>query len=166
VRETHRGSHGSRSWSLSRSLPWSLPAFLLTAALLAGCGSDGSGDQDDPAPDAPEGAAGVYDTAVVLLNSTCEGIAVQDAATTVEQESGSDTVELTQAGTTYTAQLTDDGQFTSDPVEVPLGDQTQSLTLHGSFSDQGLRASVLAAVVGGAGGPCTYEVSWVGTRQP
>jgi hypothetical protein len=135
----------------------------VTAALLAGCGGGGD-DEDDPASGSAGGAAGVYDTTVVLLDSSCEGIVVQDAETTVEQGDG-DTVELTHDGTTYTAALGQDGQFTSDAVEVVVGDQTQSLTLHGSFSGQGFRASVLATVTGGASGPCGYEVNWVGTRQ-
>jgi len=102
---------------------------------------------------------------VALLDSSCEGIDVQDAETTVEQESGSDTVTLTHAGTTYTAVLADDDTFTADPVQVVVGEQTHSLVVHGSFSDQGFRASVLATVTGGAAGPCAYEVAWVGTRQ-
>ena len=102
---------------------------------------------------------------MALLNSTCEGIEEQDAETTVEQESGGDTIELTHAGTTYPARLAADGQFTSDAVEVVVGEQTHSLVVHGSFTGQGFRASVLATVTGGAAGPCTYEVAWVGTRQ-
>jgi hypothetical protein len=139
---------------------------LLAAALLTGCGGDDSGDDEgDASSPSNQGAAGVYDTSVTLLNSTCEGIEVQDAPTTVEQESGSDTIELTHAGTTYTAELAEDGQFTTDVVQVPVAEQTHSLTVHGSFSDQGFRASVLAEVTGGAAGPCGYEVAWVGTRQ-
>lgn len=110
--------------------------------------------------------AGEYDTTVTLLDSTCEGITVQDDPTTVEQEDGSDTIELTHAGTTYTAELADDGEFTTDAVSVEVGSATHSLTVHGSFTGAGFRASVLATVTGGAGGPCTYEVSWVGARQP
>ena len=101
---------------------------------------------------------------MALLNSSCEDIDVKDDTTTVEQESG-DTIQLTHAGTTYTAQLGADGQFTTDAVQVEVGDQTHSLVVHGSFSDQGFRASVLATVTGGAAGPCGYEVAWVGTRQ-
>ena len=102
---------------------------------------------------------------MALLNSTCEGIDPQDATTSVEQKSGSDTIELTHADTTYTATLAEDGTFTTDAVQVEVGDQTHSLVVHGSFSDQGFRASVLATVTGGAAGPCGYEVAWVGTRQ-
>ena len=65
--------------------------------------------------------AGEYDTRVTLLNSTCADIAVQDNPTTVEQEAGSDTVELTHAGTTYTAELADDGQFTRTPCRSRSG---------------------------------------------
>ena len=138
----------------------------MAAALLAGCGGDEPADDEgDPSSAANAGPAGVYDTSVALLDSSCEGIDVQDAETTVEQESGSDTIELTHAGTTYTGTLTDDGQFTTDAVQVQVGEQTHSPVVHGTFSQQGFRASVLATVTGGAGGPCGYEVAWVGTRQ-
>jgi len=131
--------------------------------LLAGCSGD-DGESTSSTPD-PEGVAGEYDTTVVLLNSTCEGITVQDSPTTVEQEDGSDTIELSHAGTTYTAELAEDGQFTTDAVPVEVGSATHSLTVHGTFTDAGFRASVLATVTGDAGAPCTYEVSWVGARQ-
>ena len=140
--------------------------LVLAAALLAGCGGDDpADDQGDPASGSDQGAAGVYDTSVALLDSSCEGIDVKDAETTVEQEDGSSTITLTHAGTSYTAVLADDQTFTTDAVEVQVGDQTNSLVVHGSFSDQGFRASVLATVTGGAAGPCAYEVAWVGTRQ-
>ena len=102
---------------------------------------------------------------MALLNSTCEGVDPRDATTTVERESGSDTIELTHADTTYTAELAGDQTFTTDAEQVQVGDQTHSLVVQGSFSEQGFRASVLATVTGGAAGPCTYEVAWVGTRQ-
>jgi len=133
-----------------------------------GCGGDDSpadqGEEDD-ASTSSAGPAGVYDTSVALLDSTCEGIDPRDATTTVEQESGSDTIELTHADTTYTAELAADQTFTTDAVEVQVGDQTHSLVVQGSFSEQGFRASVLATVTGGTEGPCGYEVAWVGTRQ-
>jgi hypothetical protein len=139
----------------------------LAAALLAGCGGDDSGGDAGQGGTARsnDGPAGVYDTSVALLDSSCEGIDVQDAVTTVEQESGSDTIELTHGETTYTAPLTEDGQFTTDAALVPVGAQTHSLVVAGTFSEQGFRASVLATVTGGAGQPCGYEVGWVGTRQ-
>jgi len=142
-----------------------LVASLLTVLLLAGCSGDDEGS-DGPSPD-PTGVAGDYDTRVTLLRSSCDDIRVEDNPTTVEQEDGSDTIELTHAGTTYTAQLADDGQFTTDPVPVEVGSTTHTLTVHGSFSAAGFRASVLATVQNDdtAAGPCTYEVSWVGTRQ-
>jgi hypothetical protein len=133
--------------------------------LLAGCSGDDDAS-DGPSAD-PTGVAGEYDTQVTLLRSTCNDIRVEDNPTTVEQEDGSDTIELTHAGTTYTAQLADDGQFTTDAVSVEVGQTTHSLTVHGIFTEAGFRASVLATVHGDptAAGPCTYEVSWVGVRD-
>jgi hypothetical protein len=136
--------------------------------LLVGCGGDDAtdrSDRDEPASASDAGAAGGYDTSVALLNSSCEGIDVADAPTTVALGSGSDTVELTHAGTTFTGPLAEDGQFTTDAVTVEVGGRTHSLVLHGTFSEQGFRASVLATVTGGADPPCSYEVAWVGTRQ-
>ncbi len=135
---------------------------MLTGLLLTGCGGDDDGSGSSAGP---EGVAGEYDTTVTLLNSTCADITVQDNPTTVEQEDGSDTVKLTHAGTTYTGELADDGQFSTDAVHVEVEAVTHSLTLHGSFTGAGFRASVLATVTGGPDGPCTYEVSWVGARQ-
>ena len=139
-------------------------ASLLTVLLLAGCGGD---DESDGSSSDPTGVEGEYDTTVTLLRSTCNDIRVEDNPTTVEQEEGSDSVELTHAGTTYTAELAGDGQFTTDPISVEVGPTTHTLTVHGVFTGAGFRASVLATVTGDdtAAGPCTYEVSWVGARQ-
>ncbi len=137
--------------------------MLLTALVLAGCGDDEpSSETADPA-----GVAGDYDTTVTLLDSTCEGITVQDNQTTVDQQDGSDTIGLTHGGISYTAELAADGQFTTDAASVEVGATTHALTVHGSFTGSGFRASVLATVTGdaSAAGPCTYEVSWVGARQ-
>jgi hypothetical protein len=138
----------------------------VVALLLTGCSGADSADDSSPSDAAPEGVAGEYDTRVTLLHSTCADITVQDNPTTVDQEAGSDTIELTHAGTTYTAELGDDGQFTTDAVRVEVGPATHSLIVHGTFSGAAsFRASVLATVTGGADGPCEYEVSWVAARQ-
>ncbi len=47
---------------------------------------------------------------------------------------------------------------------MSVGPATHSLTVHGTFSEAGFRATVLAQVTGGAETPCGYEVEWVGTR--
>ena len=50
-------------------------------------------------------------------------------------------------------------------MQVEVGPATHSLTVHGTFSGAGFRASVLATVTGGADGRASYEVEWVGARQ-
>ncbi len=86
--------------------------------LLAGCSGD-----DDSGPEAESVArsrragtsvAGDYDTAVELLDSTCDGIEVADNETTVEQDG--DSVTLIHAGISYVGPLRDDGSFATAAV--------------------------------------------------
>ena len=135
----------------------------LVGLLLTGCGGDDSADEPVRRGRARGRRGGVRHQRSPLLNSTCAGITVQDNPTTVEQEAGSDTIELTHAGTTYTGRAgrrraVHDGRRTASRSDAA----THSLTVHGTFSGAGFRASVLATVTGGADGPCGYEVAWVG----
>jgi hypothetical protein len=141
-----------------------LVALLLAAVLLsAGCSGD-----DDSAPEAKPSSAppgtsvsGDYDTAVELLDSTCDGIEVADNETTVEQ--GGDSVTLIHAGISYVGPLRDDGSFATAAAQVTVGADTHALAVTGIFSDDGFEAQVVAAVTGGQ--TCGYTVGWTGTKH-
>ncbi len=150
-------SHGSRSFA----------ALVVSAVLLiSGCSGDtGSGADDEPSGSAERSAAagvtGEYDTAVELLESTCDGIQVADNATTVEQDG--DSVTLIHAGISYVGPLRDDGSFATAAAQVAVGADTHALAITGTFGDDGFEAQVVAAVTGGQ--TCAYTVAWTGTRQ-
>jgi hypothetical protein len=136
--------------------------------LLAGCsGDDDSGPEAEPAPgpssESTAGGtlAGDYDTAVELLDSTCDGIEVADNETTVEQDG--DSVTLIHAGISYVGPLRDDGSFATAAVPVTLGADTHALAVTGTFGDDGFEAQVVAKVTGSQ--TCGYTVAWTGTRQ-
>ena len=97
--------------------------------LLAGCsGDDDSGAEAEPssapsqapssAPSSESSAgatvSGDYDTAVELVDSTCDGIEVADNETTVEQDG--DTVTLIHAGISYVGPC---GKTAASPPQPP-----------------------------------------------
>ena len=132
--------------------------------LLAGCsGDDDSGPEAESSPEPPAATsvAGDYDTAVELLDNTCDGIEVADNETTVEQDG--DSVTLIHAGLSYVGPLRDDGSFATAAVPVTVGADTHSLAVTGTFGDDGFEAQVVAAVTGGQ--TCGYTVAWTGTRR-
>jgi hypothetical protein len=147
-----------------------LVALLCAAALgLAGCGGDDdSGAADEPSASqastessSGSGVTGEYDTKVELLDSTCAGIEVADNTTTVEQDG--DSVTLIHAGVSYVGPLREDGSFATASVAVPVGSDTHSLAVAGTFGDDGFDAQVVAEVTGGQ--TCAYTVGWTGSRQ-
>ena len=136
--------------------------------LLAGCsGDDDSGAEAEPssAPSSESSAgatvSGDYDTAVELVDSTCDGIEVADNETTVEQDG--DTVTLIHAGISYVGPLREDGSFATAAAEVTVGEDTHALAVTGTFADDGFEAQVVAEVTGSQ--TCGYTVAWTGTRQ-
>ena len=136
--------------------------------LLAGCtGEDDSEPQAEPAPgpssesSAGSTVAGDYDTAVELVDSTCDGIEVADNETTVEQDG--DTVTLIHAGISYVGPLREDGSFATAAAEVTVGEDTHALAVTGTFADDGFEAQVVAEVTGSQ--TCGYTVAWTGTKQ-
>ncbi len=149
--------------------PGSALAALLVPAvlLLAGCSSDdGLGHRRPSRRLASQfvgeaTVAGDYDTAVELLESTCDGIEVVDNETGVEQEG--DSVTLVHAGISYVGPLRDDGSFATASVPVTVGSDTHSLAVTGTFGDDGFEAQVVAAVTGSQ--TCGYTVGWTGTKQ-
>jgi hypothetical protein len=135
---------------------------VLLVALLAGCGGDESAGPE-AAPDQPPRIAGVYDTAVELTNSTCDGIEVMDNPTTIEQTGHSTSITLTHAGTTWQGTIGADDVFFTGPQSVEVGADTHQISIQGLAEDDGFEARVSATVTGAR--TCTYEVTWVGSRQ-
>ena len=140
--------------------------------LLAGCsGDDDSGAEAEPssapssAPSSESSAgatvSGDYDTAVELVDSTCDGIEVADNETTVEQDG--DTVTLIHAGISYVGPLREDGSFATAAAQVSVGEDTHALAVTGTFADDGFEAQVVAEVTGSQ--TCGYTVAWTGTRE-
>jgi hypothetical protein len=141
-------------------------AGLVVAAvlLIAGCSGDTESGAEPTRSDESSNDAGVtgeYDTAVELLESTCDGIQVADSATTVEQDG--DSVTLIHAGISYVGPLRDDGTFATAAAQVTVGTDTHALAISGTFADDGFEAQVVAAVTGGQ--TCAYTVAWTGTRR-
>ncbi len=147
-----------------------VPLLLASVLVLAGCGGDDdSGAADQPTASSETssetssdaGVSGDYDTAVELLDSTCDGIEVADNVTTVEQDG--DSVTLVHASISYVGPLRDDGSFATATTAVTVGADTHSLAVAGTFGGDGFEAQVTAEVTGGQ--TCGYTVSWGGTRR-
>ncbi len=101
-RRSERPSHGRGPWrsdmgTLGRDRSSRItPSALLVAAavVLRGCGGDDAGEPQARAGATPvvraavpgPAVSGDYDTAVELVDSTCDGIEVEDNPTTVEQD--------------------------------------------------------------------------------
>ena len=137
-----------------------LVPVLLGLALTACAEGDDRPDTDQASP-AVGDPSGTYDTAVALMRSSCAGIQVEDQPTTVDL--AGETLTLTHGPLTYTGTLSELGKFTTEPVEVEVGQDTHRLAVAGSLRDQRLVAVVTAHVSGGQ--TCDYQVSWKGSRR-
>jgi hypothetical protein len=134
------------------------------AVVLAGCGDgDASGEAGATASASSSAAAaaelsGVYDTRVTLTESTCDGIEVADAPTTLEQDG--DTLTVSHAALVLTGTVGPDGAFTTALQQVEVGPDTHALSAAGTVADGHLSAEVSAEVSGSRA--CRYTVSWDG----
>ncbi len=143
--------------------------LVAAAVVLGGCGGDdaggsaGEGGTPSASSSGPAAAAlsGVYDTRVTLTGSTCDGIEVEDAPTTVEQEG--DTLTVSHAALVLTGTVGPDGAFTTAPQQVEVGPDTHALSAAGTVADGHLSAEVSAEVSGSQA--CRYTVSWDGDRK-
>ena len=135
--------------------------WLLLAAALSGCSSDGAAPLD---PDVLR-VAGTYATAVALGQSSCAGIVVADNPTTVSHVPDALGVTLTHAGNAYTGTVQRNGSFATSPRAVGEPAQTHTLTIAGRFSTSGFEATVTADVSRNGSPACSYVVSWVGTKD-
>ena len=108
---------------------------------------------------------GSYPTTVALSQSTCPGITVANATTTITHATGATTFTLSHAGNDYTGDITTTGDFTTRSKAVSAGGETHTLTIAGRFTITGFTATVTAAVTRPAAPTtCGYTVSWTGAR--
>ena len=143
--------------------------LVAAAVVLGGCGGDdaggsaGEGGTPSASSSAPAAAelSGVYDTRVTLTESTCDGIEVADAPTTLEQDG--DTLTVSHAALVLTGTVGPDGAFTTAPQQVEVGPDTHALSAAGTVADGHLSAEISAEVSGSQA--CRYTVSWDGDRK-
>ncbi len=129
--------------------------------LIAACGSSGQTTSNTGVL----AIAGTYPTTVVLSQSTCPGIAVANATTTITHTAGASTFTLSHAGNDYSGDVTATGDFTTRSKAVSGGGETHTLTIAGRFTATGFTATVSASVARAtAPTTCSYSVAWTGAR--
>ena len=143
---------------------------------LAACSGDGGVQPPPSTPPADSGStedaldptllyvAGQYPTAVALTQNACQGIQVESMTTTVTHTPGAAELSLRHASVMYTGTIERDGAFITAPQSVGGTAERHRLTISGRFSTTGFEATVTAEVTRNAGPPCTYVVSWIGTK--
>ncbi len=108
---------------------------------------------------------GSYPTTVALSQSTCPGITVANATTTITHAAGATTFTLSHAGNDYTGDILTTGDFTTRSKAVSAAGETHTLTIAGRFTTTGFTATVTAAVTRPtAPTTCSYTVSWTAAR--
>ena len=147
-----------------RSLFRSLPIGVLLSAAVISCRSGDSG------PTAPDDnlirIGGTYATQVTLGQSSCPNIAVQDMETTVTHSPGSMTFALRHASISAAGSVQADGGFSTEKVDVAVGQAMHNYRISGKFTVNGFQA-ILTITVTQPVSPasCVYQLAWIGTKQ-
>ena len=106
-------------------------------------------------------AAGTYETTVKLIDdtNTCGVVEVRDNPTTFANV-GKSTFELTHAGTTYAASISDSNHFATSK-QLKFNDYIYDIAIKGTFEAKTFHADVDVKQTHN-GKTCVYSVKWEG----
>ena len=108
--------------------------------------------------------AGVYDTEVSVVSSSCAGITVEDAPVVVERmESSPSALRLSSRAETYIVRLGRNGSFSgqSSNLRTRNNRYADGVRIRGRFRGDTLTARI---TVTDGRRRCGYVVEWAGTR--
>jgi hypothetical protein len=114
-------------------------------------------------PGAKISVGGTYQTAVVLVSSTCAGQTVEQHPTVVTQSPGSTSLSLSHAGSSYSGTLLAGGSFTTTTSTQVFDNISYQITIAGQFSLTGMDATVQVAAARQP--PCSFTARWAGAKD-
>lgn len=129
--------------------------------LAAACGGD-DGDAPGTQPRLLS-VGGTYQTAVTLLQSTCQGTQVQTFPTTVTHTPGASTLSLSHAGSTYVGTVSANGALTAPNATHTLGGVSYVIGIQGMFTATAMDATVTVAPQ--VTPPCHFSARWQGPKN-
>jgi hypothetical protein len=114
-------------------------------------------------PGAVLSVGGTYQTAVTLLESTCQGQAVEQHPTVVIHAPGATALVLSHAGSDYAGTMTSGGAFSTPPVTQVFDGISYEIRIAGTFTRTGIDARV--DVLAGRQPPCNFAARWTGPKS-
>lgn len=134
-----------------------LKAVTLSCGIACGDGDGG------PDPMRVLSVGGTYQTAVTLLQSTCQGTQVQTFPTMVTHTPGSSALSLSHAGSTYPGTVDADGTFRSPEAAYLLAGTTYRIAISGTFTTTAMDATVTVAPQ--VTPACSFSARWQGPKS-
>ena len=106
---------------------------------------------------------GTYQTAVVLLQSSCQGTQVQTFPTVVTHTVGSSSLTLSPGGSTYSGSVDSTGAFRSPEAPFTIGGTTYRIAITGTFTMTAMDATVTVAPQ--ITPACSFTARWQGPKS-